>query len=111
MLCILTSERGLRMPFAGRNQFFDAKTTFSVTNETKERYSHAHTYTHTHAHTQTLNLYISMDASPCTGACSRLGISLELLLPQPLTDGAASKFFGLDTAAPSMSSCGINNSS
>ena len=25
----------LRTPFAGRNQFFDAKTTFSVTNRTK----------------------------------------------------------------------------
>ena len=28
LLCILTSKRVLRMTFAGRNQFFDAKTTF-----------------------------------------------------------------------------------
>ena len=27
LLCISTSERVLRMPFAGWNQFFDAKTT------------------------------------------------------------------------------------
>ena len=30
MLCISTSEQVLRMPFAGRNKFFDAKTTFCV---------------------------------------------------------------------------------
>ena len=30
MLCILTSEEVLRMPFSGENQFFDAKTTFYV---------------------------------------------------------------------------------
>ena len=30
MLCILTNERVLCMPFAGRNQFFDSKTTFCV---------------------------------------------------------------------------------
>ena len=30
MLCILTSERVLRTPFAGRNQFFDAKTRKSI---------------------------------------------------------------------------------
>ena len=29
-MCILTSERVLRTPFAGQNQFFDAKTTFCV---------------------------------------------------------------------------------
>ena len=30
LLHILTSERVLRMPFAGRKQFFDPKTTFCV---------------------------------------------------------------------------------
>ena len=30
LLCILTSKRVIRGPFAGRNQFFDAKTTFWV---------------------------------------------------------------------------------
>ena len=30
VLCILTSKRGLRTPFAGQNLFFDAKTTFYV---------------------------------------------------------------------------------
>ena len=30
LLCISTSERVLRTPFAGKNQFFDAKTTFYV---------------------------------------------------------------------------------
>ena len=30
LLCIPTSEQVLRMPFAGRNHIFDAKTTFSV---------------------------------------------------------------------------------
>ena len=35
VLCILTSKRLLRMPFAGRNRFSDTKTTFSVTNGTK----------------------------------------------------------------------------
>ena len=30
MLCILTSEEVLRMPFSGENQFFDAITTFYV---------------------------------------------------------------------------------
>ena len=32
LFCILTSERVLRMPFAGWNQFFDGKTTFSFNN-------------------------------------------------------------------------------
>ena len=30
LLCILTSKRVLRTPFAGRNHFFDAETTFSI---------------------------------------------------------------------------------
>ena len=30
MLCISTSERVLCMPHAGKNNFFDAKTTFSL---------------------------------------------------------------------------------
>ena len=29
VLCISTSNRGLRTPFAGRNQFFDAKTIYN----------------------------------------------------------------------------------
>ena len=38
LLCISTSEWVLRMPFAGQNQFFDAKTTFSVTiKKTKKK--------------------------------------------------------------------------
>ena len=35
VLCIWTSKLVLRTPFTGRNQFFDAKTTFSFTNGTK----------------------------------------------------------------------------
>ena len=35
LLCISTSKRVLRTPFPGQNQFFDAITTFSVTNGTK----------------------------------------------------------------------------
>ena len=35
VLCNSTSKRVLHTPFAGQNQFFDAKTTFSVTNERK----------------------------------------------------------------------------
>ena len=35
VLCISTSQWVLRMSFAGQNQFFDAKTTFSATNGTK----------------------------------------------------------------------------
>ena len=35
LLCIATSKRVLRRLFAGRNNFFDAKTTFSVTYGTK----------------------------------------------------------------------------
>ena len=34
VLCISTSERVLRRPFAGQNRLSDAKTTFSVTNGT-----------------------------------------------------------------------------
>ena len=30
LLCISTSERVLRMPFADQNQFFDVKTTFCI---------------------------------------------------------------------------------
>ena len=37
VLCISTSKQVLRTPFAGQNQFFDAKTTFSVTKWTKWR--------------------------------------------------------------------------
>ena len=37
MLCILTSERVLRMPFAGQNRLSNAKTTFSVTNALTEQ--------------------------------------------------------------------------
>ena len=33
MLCISTRERVLHTPFAGRNQFFDSKTTFTLLTE------------------------------------------------------------------------------
>ena len=35
MLCISTSQRVLRTPFAGQNRLSDAKTTFSITNDLK----------------------------------------------------------------------------
>ena len=39
VLCILTSKLVLRTPFTGRNRPSDAKTTFSVTNGTKQLYN------------------------------------------------------------------------
>ena len=39
-----------------------------------------------------------------------LYILSELLIPQPLTDGAASKYFGLDYAAPSIRAAIAENS-
>ena len=43
MLCILTGQRVLRMPFAGQYQFFDTKTTFLVTKGKKRKESRTKT--------------------------------------------------------------------
>ena len=42
LLCILTKER---VPFAGRNQTFKAKTTFSITEQNKEKRKESRTKT------------------------------------------------------------------